>query len=164
VFGLYDGYKKGFLLVVIGFLAYIIGIVGAFKLMQIGIDFLIVYFPHMPQIVPLISFVSIFLSISIGIYLLGMLLKQVLNYSVFSGNLDNIMGAVVGLCQWIFMLSIAVWLIKQTDFIVPDSVTKDSLIFRYLDDLAPYVVEKLRFFMPFAHDLFKSIHHIFKEL
>lgn len=163
LFGMYDGYKKGFLLVVIGLAAHIFGIIGALKLMQEGIDFLIVYFPHMPKILPFLSFIIIFMGISIGIYLLGMLIKKGLSFTIFAGTLDNVMGAVVSLLQWIFMLSIVVWLTKQSN-LIPVEHIRDSIIFNYLDDLAPLVVEKLKFLMPFANDLFQSIRHIFKEL
>ncbi|MFN0048599.1 MAG: CvpA family protein [Cytophagales bacterium] len=163
-FGVYDGYKKGFLLIIVGFLAYIFGIAGAFRLTQEGIDFLIVFFPQMPKILPFLSFIFISLLISVGIYLLGILVKKGLNFTVFAGNLDNVMGALVGFCQWVFMLSIVVWLIKQSNFVLLQSYTQDSLIFNYLDTLAPKVIEKLDFLMPFADHLFQSIKQIFKEL
>ncbi len=164
IFGLYDGYKKGFLLVVIGFLAMILGIIGAFKLLQEGIDFLIVYFPHMPKMVPFISFIVLFIAISTGVYLLGILIKKGLSFTIFSGSLDNFMGALVGLCQWAFMLSVVLWLIKESTLIIPEAYIKDSLLFNYIEQLAPMVVKKFEFVLPFAHDLFKSIKHIFLEL
>jgi membrane protein required for colicin V production len=164
LFGIYDGYKKGFLLVIISLLSFILGIVGAFKLIQVGIDYLIIYFPHMPKLVPFMSFTLIFFAISLGIYLLGLLIKKGLNFTVFAGQLDNVMGAMFGLCQWVFMLSILIWLIKQANFAIPLSVTKGSLVFSYLDTLAPTVVEKLHSILPFADHLFDSIKHIFKEL
>lgn len=163
LFGLYDGYQKGFLLIVIGLVANIIGIIGAFKLTQEGIDFLIVYFPHMPKMLPFLSFILIFLAISVGIYLLGMLIKKGLSFTIFSGALDNVMGSLVGLFQWTFLLSIVVWLVKQSH-LVPKNYTEGSLVFGYLDTLAPKVVEKLKGLLPFADDLFNSIRHIFAEL
>jgi membrane protein required for colicin V production len=163
-FGVYDGYKKGFLLVVIGLLANIIAIIGAFKLLQEGIDFLIVYFPHMPKILPFLSFIMIFFCISVAVYLLGMLIKKGLSFTVFSGSLDNFMGALVGLFQYTFMLSILIWLVKQSNLVPIQIYTNDSLLFEYLDTLAPKVAERLKFLFPFADDVFKSIRHIFIEL
>lgn len=164
LFGIYDGYKKGFLLVLVGLFAYVIGIIGAFKLTQIGIDFLIIYFPHMPKLLPFISFVLIFLLISSGIYILGLIAKKALNFSIFAGTLDNIMGAAIGLLQWIFMLSIVIWLIKQADFAMLKTYFEGSLVFSYLEPLAPKIVEKLTLILPFGDHLFQSINDIFKNL
>jgi membrane protein required for colicin V production len=161
LFGAYEGYKKGFVLVLIGFLAMVLGVIGAFKLLQIGIDFLIVYFPHIPKLLPLLSFILIFCLIVVSVYLLGILLKKTLELTVFAGILDKIAGAMLGLAQWAFTISVLLWFIKQSHLIIPDKYTKDAPVFNFLVQIAPKIVGWFQFLLPFSHDLFKQIREIF---
>lgn len=160
LYGAYDGYKKGFVLMVVGFLALILGIIGGFKLLQLGINFLMEYFPNMPRLLPLLSFLLIFILIFIGIYFLGVAIKATLDFTIFAGTLDNVAGGILGFLQASFSLSVIVWLLKQSR-VIPIKYTSDSLVFKYLDNLAPYVVKFFEFLLPFAKDLFRSIKHIF---
>ena len=96
LYGAYEGYRKGFIITVVGFLALVLGIIGAFKLMQLGIDFLMNYFPHMPTLLPFLSFIMIFFIIVIAVYALGMAVKKIIDFTVFAGTLDNLAGMMMG--------------------------------------------------------------------
>lgn len=164
VFGFWDGYKKGFVLVVVGCLALILGIAGAFKLMQVGIDFLIHYFPHLPHLLPFFSFALIFMIISVGLYALGLVLKKSMNLIIFSGTLDNIIGGLTGIFQWAFTFGVIAWLIHEANIPQIEIYTSESAVFKVYTKLPPLVIKKFDFVLPFADDLFSSIRHVFKEL
>jgi membrane protein required for colicin V production len=160
IYGAYDGYKRGFVLTIIGSIALLLGVIGAFKLMQLGIDFLQNYFPHMPKILTFISFISIFLLIVAGVYLLGVAIKKGLDFTIFAGTLDNVAGAVVSVCQWAFITSILIWLTKQAQ-LIPAEYTKDAPVYQFMLYLAPKTVNWFGFILPFSTGLFKSIKEIF---
>ena len=161
VYGAYEGYRKGFVLMVVGFVALVLGVIGGFKLLQLGVDFLLNFFPQMPKILPLLSFILIFCLIIMAVYGLGILLKKALEFTVFAGVLDKIVGGMVGLLQWSFTMSILLWFIKQSQLIIPEKYTKDALVFNFLVQLAPKVVGWFQFLLPFSQDLFKLIRDIF---
>jgi membrane protein required for colicin V production len=161
IYGALEGYRKGFVLMVVGFLALILGVIGAFKLLQLGVDFLLNFFPQMPKILPLLSFILIFCLIIIAVYSLGILLKKTLEFTVFAGVLDKIVGGIVGLVQWSFTISVLLWFIKQSRLIIPVEYTKDAIIFNFLVQLAPKIIGWFQFLLPFSQDLFKLIRNIF---
>lgn len=160
IYGAYEGYKRGFVLTIVGSIALVLGVIGGFKLMQLGIDLLQQYFPHTPKLLPFISFTIIFLLIVIGVYMLGVVIKKGLDFTIFAGTLDNVAGAVVSVCQWAFITSIILWLCKQAKLIPPE-YTKDAHVYEFILYLAPKTVNWTGFMLPFASGLFKSIKEIF---
>lgn len=161
LYGAYEGYKKGFIIVLFTLLALILGIIGGFKLLQVGIDLLMEVFPHTPKLLPLLSFILIFALIVIGVYMLGVAIKKAIDFTVFVGIIDNIAGAIVSLFQWAFMLSIPVWLIKQSHMLLPEKYIKNAPVFNFLASLPQKTAGFFTFILPFAADLFKQIREIF---
>lgn len=161
IYGMYEGFQKGFVLMVIGFLALIIGLISAFKMLEISILYVLKFWPAMPKQFSILAFLVIFILVTIGINFLGILLKRALNFTVFAGNLDKIMGALFGLTQWIFILSLLIWIINQSQFQIPKVYSQNSFLYKYLDDLAIKIINKFEFILPFAHNLMKEIQKLF---
>lgn len=164
IYGAYLGYKKGFLLMVLGIMAMVVGVGISFNLLTQSIRFLMQYIPHMPEAVPYLAFTLVFILVTIGVYLGGIALKKAMDFTFFAGVIDNLAGAIVGLIQWLFITSTLLWLNFQTFTVIPDYYFKDSVLATHLAYFAPYVVEKSEFLLPFVHDLFTSIAQIFIEL
>lgn len=156
VYGAYQGFRKGFLLEVIAILAFILAIVGGFKLLHIGMDLLNDNFNISGKLLPYIAFVVIFLAIILGINLLGKALKKIIDLTLL-GTVDNLAGLVVSVLKWAFGLSIILWLTDSFGVALPEGWTEDALLYPIILPLAPRVVELLSGFMPFAHDLFDMI-------
>lgn len=156
IFGAYQGFKKGFLLEVIAILAFVLAIVGGFKLLHIGMDMLNDNFNISGKLLPYIAFVIIFLAIILGINLLGKALKKIIDLTLL-GTVDNLAGLVVSVFKWAFGLSIILWLTDSFGVALPEKWTEDALLYPLILPLAPKVVDLLSGFMPFAHDLFDMI-------
>lgn len=56
VFGAVLGFRKGLLLEIFGVLAFVLAIIGGFKLMETGMVYLSEYFEDFDQLLPFISF------------------------------------------------------------------------------------------------------------
>lgn len=156
IFGAYQGFKKGFLLEVIAILAFVLAIVGGFKLLHIGMDMLNDNFNISGKLLPYIAFVIIFLAIILGINLLGKALKKIIDLTLL-GTVDNLAGLIVSVFKWAFGLSIILWLTDSFGVTLPEKWTEDALLYPLILPLAPKVVDQLSGFMPFAHDLFDMI-------
>lgn len=161
IYGFYEGFQKGFVLMILGFISLIVGLISAFKLVEIGLLFILDFWPTFPKQFSVIAFLIIFLLVTIGVYFLGMMLKQALNFTVFAGNLDKVMGGIFGLIQWIFMVSLLLWLLNQSQFQIPTKFTANSFLYKYLDDLAVTIINKFEFILPYAHNLMKEIKQLF---
>src|SRR6187402_3330015 len=105
--GAYKGYKDGFLVTVISFLAFIIAIIAAFKLMDTCMKFLKVYIGD-NKVLPFISFVVVFVLVYIAVFLLSRFLKSVINQTLF-GKFDEAVGALFGIFKIAFGISLLLW-------------------------------------------------------
>ena len=161
LFGGYLGYKKGLILELIGILALILAIIGSFKLLNETIRFLSGYFPEYSNIVPFIAFLGLFIIILILVGLLGRFLKRMIDLTIL-GSVDNLLGAILGIFKWAFLVSVVLWLFRQIDINVPADLSKGSFIYENISGLAPKVGEFIAAVFPFTEDLFESVAELFK--
>ncbi|TAG57558.1 MAG: CvpA family protein [Cytophagales bacterium] len=157
LYGIYQGYQKGLVTMLFEVISIILGVILAFKLLQVGIGVLYQYFPNMSKILPFLSFLVIFTLVLLGVRAIGFAIKTVLDFTIFAGILDNIAGAFIGLFRWTFTVSILVWLVKSSGIIIPENITKDAPLFQFISSIAPYTISVIEFIFPFAQDLFNLV-------
>ena len=155
-FGAYQGYKKGLLLEVIGLLAFILAILGGFKLLHWGVQILNQYMDSYSQFVPFIAFIVIFVGILILVNMLGKLLKRVIDMTII-GSLDNLGGALLGLAKWAFGLSVVLLIFDtmEIDFFIDQS--ESSFMYPFIAPVAPAVFDYFNDYFPFLKQLFESL-------
>jgi len=159
--GAYLGFKRGLLMELVGLIALILAILGAFKLLHTGIEFLNRYIPEYGNFVPFIAFVGIFIGILILINLLGHLTKKLMDLTLL-GAFDYVAGAILGVFKWAFIISVILWLTTQININIPDKLTEDSFLYPYILNFAPSVGKYVASVFPFADNLFESIQELFK--
>ncbi len=154
--GAYKGYKDGFLVTIVSFLAFIIAILAAFKLMDTCMKFLNEYI-HNNKILPFISFVFVFVLVFVGILFLSKSLKLVISKTVF-GNFDSTIGAILGVIKIAFGISLLLWLVDsiQLDFFI--RIFKGSFFYPKLVHFAPKLVSWISHVIPFQ-DIFHNLKH-----
>ncbi|MFT6053634.1 MAG: membrane protein required for colicin V production [Roseivirga sp.] len=149
------GFRKGLLLEIIGILAFILAIIGGFKLMQIGITYLQTRIEGMDHWLPFISFIVIFIAIILLVTMLGKALKKLLDLTLL-GGFDNFAGAIIGILKWAIGVSIVLWVLANFGFILPGQ-DEDLILYPYLASLGPNLIESLNFVLPFAEEMLVSI-------
>jgi membrane protein required for colicin V production len=160
VIGTYAGYKKGFILEVIGILAFFLGIFGAFKLLTSGTNLLVRIIPEYSNIVPLILFIVIFIFIIILVNLFGRMLKKIIDMTIL-GVFDRAAGAILGFFMWTFLISLVLWLVGQAGFSLPENQVKNSYVYPYIVNFAPTVGGYFSSLFPFAATLVQDIKEMF---
>ncbi len=158
--GAYLGFKRGLLLELFGIIALVLAILGAFKLLHEGIEFLNQHIPEYSNFVPFIAFIGIFVGILIIVNLLGLLLKRLIDFTIL-GAFDNLSGAILGIFKWAFLISIILWLTERIHITIPDNLTENSYLYPYIIDFAPMVGQYVASVFPFAENLFESIQKLF---
>ena len=154
--GAYKGYKDGFLVTVISFLAFIIAIIAAFKLMDTCMKFLKVYIGD-NKVLPFISFVVVFVLVYIAVFLLSRFLKSVINQTLF-GKFDEAVGALFGIFKIAFGISLLLWLIEIIHLQVLVNLFRGSFFYSKLIYFAPKLVNWISYVIPFQ-DIFQSLKH-----
>jgi membrane protein required for colicin V production len=152
--GAWNGYKKGLLLQVLSFFVLIIAVISAFKLLHSGIEYLAPHFKG-SSFVPFIAFILIFLLVFFAIYLVSRLLKKVVDYTLL-GKFDKYAGALLGMCEIAFGLSLIIWLCHHSTIELPRSYTAGAFLYPELIGLAPKIVSWVSYVVPFQ-DIFPSI-------
>ena len=156
LWGAYKGYNKGLVMELISMLAMILGIVISFRLMQYGIDFLRPMIGADNKMIPLLSFIGIFLVVVLGVNYLGKWLKKVLDYS-FMGKLDDIGGAILGMLKWAFAFSLILWLLNEAKISIPHQYVADSLLYPYICEYSPAILNWSGKILPFTGQLVETI-------
>lgn len=155
VFGAFLGFKKGLLLEIVGVLAFILAIIGGFKLMETGMVYLSEYFEDFGQLLPFISFLIIFLAIILLINMLGKLLKKMIDMTLL-GGFDKFGGAILGLVKWAIGVSILLWLVNNFGIELPGQ-EEELVLYPFLTELGPKLIASLDVVLPFAQDMLESI-------
>lgn len=157
-FGAYKGYQSGLLIQIITFVAFIIAIVAAFNLGQLGIIKLKEWFDLEQSVLPVISFIVIFLAVLILIILLGRFLTTVLHQTLL-GSIDQYAGAFVGIMKTAFGLGCVLWLLEKSGLKIPSSYTDESFVYTWLTEYSPNVIKLLGKIIPFQ-DIMKKVEEV----
>jgi membrane protein required for colicin V production len=161
LFGGYTGYKKGLVVEILTFFAFIIAIISAFKLTHLVVLLLSKNTEGPNRTLPYIAFLLIFILVFIGIYLLSKFLKKILNYSPL-GMFDNWAGAILGCCKMAFGISLFLWLTYNAKIQFPKDLISDCVIYPTLIPFAPNVVRFVSHVIPFQ-DIFPLIKNCLQD-
>ncbi|MFP4089416.1 MAG: CvpA family protein [Cyclobacteriaceae bacterium] len=159
--GAYRGFRKGLLRSVVSLLALLAGVVGAIQWMDTGTQFLADTFGLTTDLLPVLSFLLIFIVIVISITLIGSLLKMLIDLTPL-GLVDGVSGALLGLTKWALVLSLLLWLLDTASVNLP--AEEESTLYSQVRQLAPYVLNEASKWSPAFEQLLESIVNFFKEL
>lgn len=155
-FGAFLGFRKGLLLEIVSLVAFVLAIIGAFKLLDFGIDILKPYFAKWDQALPIISFIFLFIVILLVVNLIGKVVKKILDLTLL-GGLDNFAGAVLGLFKWAFGVSLVLWLAEAIDISLSAEMTEGTYIYPTVASFAPYVFDLFSAYLPFVKEVFDNL-------
>ncbi|MBK6267036.1 CvpA family protein [Marivirga sp. S37H4] len=156
IFGAYLGFRKGLLLEIVSLVAFVLAIVGAFKLLDFGIELLQPYFEKWDTALPIISFIVLFIAILLIVNLIGKIVKKVLDMTLL-GGLDNFAGAVLGLLKWAFGVSLVLWMAESVDVSISAEMAEGTYIYPTVASFAPFVLDLFSAYLPFIQEVFDSL-------
>src|SRR5690606_10004759 len=142
--------------------AFFIGIVFDFRFMHWGADLLAEKVESLTFMLPFISFVAIFLIVTVGIRILAFIVKKALDLTIL-GTFDNFAGAILGLFKWAIMISLLFWVAKSFEYKVPVSMTKNSIIYPAITPIAPAMVAVLDDYTPIIDQSIAAIKELVKS-
>ena len=161
IYGGFRGSRKGFLMEVIAILALILGLIGAFKLLHSGMDFLDQHFQISGSILPYLTFFLLFILIIIGVNMLGKWIKKVLDMTLL-GSFDNLAGAIIGVIKWGFLLSVVIWITAAFSLELSEKWIDGSVIYPYVEEFAPQMVEWMSGVFPFLEGLYEHVQELLR--
>lgn len=127
VAGGYFGFRKGLILELISIAAFILAIIGGFKLLHIGMEYVAKVYDGFGTMLPFVAFLVLFVLIIILVNTVGKILKKIIDWTPL-GFVDNIAGALLGVLKWAFAVTIIIWVISILKIDIAEESIKDSLI------------------------------------
>ena len=155
LFGAYKGYNKGILKEIVSIVAFILAIIGGFKLLHWAIGVLEPHLEGLGKILPFVAFFILFMAIVFLVNFIGRMVKKTIDLT-FLGWFDGLLGAFLGILKWAFGISVLLWLLSYVDIVLPENYRDGSFLIPLIEPIAPTVVEYLAVLLPFIKDLFNS--------
>jgi len=156
IFGGYRGFRKGLAREIISLVAFILAIVLGLKLMPYGESLLSGFLSVGENLLSILAFIIIFLSVVFTVNLLGVIVKRALDLTPL-GGIDSIAGSFLGFFKWAFFLSLFFWLLSAIGLEFLLNLGEDSVFYPYISGLAPKVLSFFSDFSPYLRDLLESV-------
>ena len=156
--GAFKGYSRGFIVEILSFAAFFIGLFLALEL-TIPVSKWLFGGTSYFEITAILVFIGLFLLLSLAIKAGAKALKSMIDMTIF-GSLDNLVGAFAGAIKWAFVISIVFWLFESVGFDIEGRYADDAVIFPYIVDIGPTLFNWLSQVLPFIKDLIDSLDNL----
>ena len=160
--GAYSGYKKGLILELIAIFAFVLAIIGGFKLLHVGMDYVSRVYEGFGNFLPFIAFMVLFVLIIILVNMIGKILKKIIDWTPF-GVLDNLAGALIGVAKWALMLSILLWVMTSLKIDLPESFTKNSSVLPFVTGFSGQVGDFISTIFPSFENFITTLEELFES-
>lgn len=154
------GYKKGFLIELLSLFAIILAFAVSWKLSHTVVLYVSDSLDWDPRILGALAFVLIMILVFYIAYWVSKLLTDIIHQTPF-GIFDKVVGALLSVFKWFFILSLLLWVLNLAHIQWYLSLKKDSFALKYAERLAPAVFEWVRIVVPFE-DIFGQMKRSFE--
>lgn len=137
--GAYKGYRSGFFLTIISLVALIAAVLIAALLYTGFVSEVSGYFDISSPVIRFIAFAILVIAIYLLINFTSKIIKKALDLT-FAGFIDNLAGSALGILKVASFISIFFWLLQLGDISLPDNMQYDSLLYKPIAKIAPFIV------------------------
>eukprot|EP01132_Coremiostelium_polycephalum_P000583 gene583-728_t len=156
IWGAYRGFSKGCIAEIFSLAAIFLASIWSPKLIGYLTNFLKQFHGNLELVAPYIAFIATFLSIVVAITLLGKLASYLIGMTIF-GVVDRILGMVLGIFKWAFMISTVLWLAELFHFYIPSKHPHNTWLFSIIKSVTPYFLECLSSWFPILQTWLEKI-------
>ena len=155
VLGAVRGYSKGLVVELFSLIAFFFGLFGAIKFSG---PIAAMFFGESDfYTIGLVGvFIVLFIALSVLINLLAKLIKKGVDL-IFLGWIDNILGGLLGIVKWGFLVSMLVLMLKAGGMLLPQRDLDKSRIYPYIENIGPSAFNALDSVFPFLENFIDSI-------
>lgn len=161
--GAYEGYRRGFLLGVLGLFGFVLAVILGLYFMDPMNDWLANNVTEFNLGFPIFGFIVVFVLTLLFIKVAGWILKQVMDM-VLLGPLDAIVGALFGALKAAFFISLFFWLASLFKLEIHKEWTKDSEMLYFIEPIAPGIVAAIEPFFPSIEESLKKLDEVVENI
>ncbi len=162
VMAAFKGLRKGLVVAVFSFLAFLIGLAAALKLSAVVADYLGHNISVSQRWLPVLAFILVWVAVAVLVRLGARLIEGVLRVALL-GWLNRLGGVVFFALIYLFIFSIVLFYAMQLHLINPETA-QASVTYPYLQPLAPQVINALGVVLPFFKNMFTELLHFFQNV
>ena len=155
----FKGLRKGFVLGVFSFLAFIVGLAAALKLSTVAAEYIGANTNIGPRWIPFLAFAGVFLIVVFLVRLGAKALEGVLRIAML-GWLNRLGGVFLYILIYLFIFSIILFYMEQLNVLKKESVD-NSVVYPYIQPLGPRFIGALGYILPFFKNMFKELEMFF---
>lgn len=156
LYGAFMGFRKGLLLELISLFALVLGILLGLKLLDSGLPVMKEYIGDAGGLLPFVTFLIIFVAIILGVRVLGLLLKKVIDFTPF-GLFDNLLGSLLGALKWCLALSLLLYVSDMAGISVTPETAAGSAVYPIVLKTTPYALGIMSYVLPFIKAMLLSL-------
>jgi membrane protein required for colicin V production len=160
LFGAFMGFRKGLMLELVSLFALMIAILGGLKLLNVALPIVAEFVGDVGGVLPYITFLIVFIGIILLVYMLGFILKKIIDFTPF-GFFDNLLGAVLGAIKWCFGISLLLYVSDMAGIGITEETAAQSIVYPVVLKATPYALDILSYVLPFVKTLFDSLKGFF---
>lgn len=159
-YGVFQGFRKGLLQEVVSVFALFLGFILGLKLLTTALPLVQKFVGNALGLLPFLSFLVVFVLVILGVRLLGLLFKKIVDFTPL-GMFDNILGAILGGLKWCFAISLLLYVSSLAGIAVSQETARESVIYPFVLKSTPLALEVLSFVMPFLKVLLTTLKGLF---
>ena len=125
--GAYSGFKKGLIVEVVGTFALIEAVLVGFRFLDQMSAFLQPHLPDAGKLLPIISFLALFMGVVFGLSYLAKMTRKMLSYTIF-GTFDKVAGACLGGTKVLISISAVLWFASFIGLQLPTNFSGNSTL------------------------------------
>ena len=158
VMACFKGLRKGFIIAVFSILGFIVGIAAALKLSSL-VALKLAEHTDIGKWLPALSFLLVFIATAFLINMAGKLIQKTFE-TVMLGWANRLAGVALYILLYSIIYSVFLFYAVQLHFIKTDTTTT-SVVYQYLQPLAPKIIDGIGKFIPWFKDMFIALENFF---
>ena len=160
IWAAFKGFRKGLILALFSFLAFIVGLAAAIKLSAVAAGYIGNAVNISQRWLPVLAFVVVFIIVVLLVKLGAKLIEGAVSMMLL-GWLNRLGGAVFYALLYIFIFSIILFYADGVGIIKPETA-QQSGTYGYIRPLGPYVVKGLAAVVPLFKGMFTELEGFFE--
>lgn len=161
--GAIEGYRKGFLMSILGLFGFVLAIILAFYFMDTMADWLTENVDSLSIGYPILAFFLIFVATMLVVNGVGWMLKKTIDM-VLLGSLDKAAGLMLGAVKVAFFLSLFFYLANMFDLDLPKKWTRKSQAMPYIEPVVPFFVDLMEPSLPVIDETLKKMEDLVEKV
>ena len=162
VMALFKGLRKGFIVAVFSFAAYLVGLAATIKLSALVADYIGTNVEVSQRWLPFVAFFVVFAVVVLLVRLGAKAIEGAMRMMML-GWLNRLGGALFYILLYFFIFSILLFYATQLHLLKEETI-KASATYGLIEPFAPKAIELLGSLIPFFRNMFDELLHFFEDV